>query len=318
MADDALAALGAAGPSPRILFVLGKGGVGRSTVAAALGLRLAQAGQRVLVLQWAVADAIGPWFGGRPAGFAPQEVAPRLSVCNFALAGALRSYFVDHLHLGFVYRGVLRAGPVARLIEVAPGIQEMFFLGELWWLTTLAEREAGLRFDRVVVDAPATGHGASLLDVPATLAAMGAAGLLAVETRRVQAMLADAARTGVVVVAAPEPLVVDETLELLPRLRARLGRDPLLLLVNRSAGAIAGEGDSPAWLEALATRLSPISAGALVELHRELRARVTTEAGLRALAAGRTARGVVSLPDLPGLGGGAIVARLAAVLGGPS
>src|SRR5512140_255478 len=238
---------------PRIVFVLGKGGVGRSTAAAALGLVAAERGERVLVVEWAVADAIGPWFGARAVGAAPEEIAPGLSVSNFALDEALRAYFVDHLHVGFLYRHVIRTRPVARMLDVAPGLAEMLFLGQLWWLVTLAEREANLHFDRVVVDAPATGHGASLLDVPATLAAMGAAGLLAVETRRVVELMADPARVGAIVVSLPEPLVVDETLELVPRVTDRLGRPPLALVVNRSA---AGLVDGDPWLPALVAPMS--------------------------------------------------------------
>lgn len=265
---------------PRIVFVFGKGGVGRSTIATALGLVRAARGERVLVLEWAVADAIGPWFGAPPAGAAPSEIAPGVSVANFSLDEALRAYFVDHLHVGLVYRHVIRARPIARLLAVAPGLEEMFFLGQLWWLVTLADREAGLRFDRIVVDAPATGHSTSLLDVPGTLAQMGASGLLALETRRVLELVADPERVGAVVVAVPEPLVVDETLELVPRIGERLGRPPLAVVVNRSAAAIAGATDDPPWLAALAAQVSPPSRHALAAMHRELRASVAVERSL--------------------------------------
>jgi anion-transporting ArsA/GET3 family ATPase len=296
--DPALKALSlfASSALPRIVFVLGKGGVGRSTVSAALGLMCAQRDERTLIMQWAVADAIGPWFAAAPAGPAPIEIAPQLSVANFALDDALRAYFVDHLHLGLVYRRVVRARAVARMIEVAPGLAEMFFLGQLWWLITLAEREAGLRFDRVIVDAPATGHAASLLDIPSLASAMATAGLLSVETRRVVEMLADPRRTGALVVSLPEPLVVDETLELIPRVTSRLGRPPLALVVNRSADTIVGHEAQPPWLDLLAAQLSGPSRGVMAELHDELRGRVVMEADLRC----RVACSTVSFAELPG------------------
>ncbi|HEY0990755.1 MAG TPA: ArsA family ATPase, partial [Kofleriaceae bacterium] len=268
---------------PRIVFVLGKGGVGRSTLSAALGLLCAQRGERTLIMQWAVADAIGPWFGAAPVGPTPTEIAPRLSVANFALDDALRAYFVDHLHLGLIYRRVVRARAVTRMIEVAPGLAEMFFLGQLWWLITLAEREAGLHFDRVIVDAPATGHAASLLDIPSLATAMASTSLLSVESRRVLDMLADPGRTGAVVVSLPEPLVVDETLELIPRVTSRLGRSPLALVVNRSADAIVGHDAQPPWLGLLSARLSEPSRRTMAALHDELHGRVVTEAELRRL-----------------------------------
>jgi Anion-transporting ATPase len=277
---------------PRIVFVFGKGGVGRSTVAAAVGLHLAERGERVLILEWAVADTIGPWFAAAPSGATYTEIAPRLHVTNFSLDEALRAYFVDHLHVGPIYRHVIRARQVARMLDVAPGLAEMFFLGQLWWLTTLAEREAGLHFDRIIVDAPATGHGTSLLDVPSTLTAMGTAGLLAVETRRVVDMLADPTRTGALVVALPEPLVVDETLELMPRVTARLGHPPLAVIINRSVAAIATDDAGPIW----PSTLSPQSRAALGAIHDELRAHASVERDLR----GRLVAPVISVPDQPG------------------
>lgn len=298
MAEAALPRQSRAGIAlPRIVFVLGKGGVGRSTVATALGLVCASRGEQTLVLQWALADAIGPWFGVAPAEAAPREIAPRLRVANFSLDEALRAYFVDHLHLGLVYRRIIRARPVARLLEVAPGLAEMFFLGQLWWLTTLAEREAQIRVDRIIVDAPATGHGASLLDVPATLTGMSLGGLLELETGRVIDMMADPARTGAILVSQPEPMVIEETVELVPRIARRLGRPPLALVVNASAAAITGAEDDPAWLAGCAPPLSPHARGAVIAAHRELRARAALEGELR----DRVAAPSWSIPDLPGL-----------------
>ncbi len=300
---------------PRIVFVLGKGGVGRSTVAAALGLQLAERGERVLVLEWAVADCIGPWFGAPVVGSKPVSITPRLSLCNYALEEALRAYFVDHLHLGLVYRHIVRSPAVAQVLEVAPGVAEMLFLGELWWLITLAEREVGLRFDRIVVDAPATGHGASLLDVPSTLSTMGVSKLLAVETRRVTEMMADPARVGAVVVSLPEPLVVDETLELIPRVTARLGRAPLALVVNRSAVTIANDAEHPAWLDDLRGRVSVHAYRAIEALRDELRAHVELELELRRRVRGAVAAGVVSLAELPGRAPIDVVRNIAHILG---
>jgi anion-transporting ArsA/GET3 family ATPase len=282
---------------PRITFVLGKGGVGRSTVSTALGAHLASRGERVLVLEWTVAEAIAPWFGLPPAGVDPVEVSPRLSVASYSLDAALHAYFVDHLHLPRFYRHVIDGPYVRRLIEAAPGIAELLFLGQLWWLTTLAAGEAGLVFDRVVVDAPATGHGASLLELPATLSSIGATGLLAFEVERVVTMMRDPAWTGALVVALPEELAVEETLELLPRATRDLGRKPLLALVNRSVARLGSLEDPPADLEALAARLSPEARDALATVLVELRARARHERALRAAIAGATTHGTFSLDE---------------------
>lgn len=303
------------GPLPRIVFVLGKGGVGRSTIAAGLALRRAAQGERVLVVEWAVADPIGPWFGHPEAGPTPMELAPRLAVTNFSLEEALRAYFVDHLHLGLVYRHVLHRRAVRSLLAVAPGLSEMLFLGQLWWLITLAEAEAGLRFDRIVVDAPATGHASSMLDIPTTVAAMSVGSLLAVETRRVTDMMEDPARVGAVVVTLPEPLVIEETLELVPRITARLGRPPLGIVINRSAAWLAARDpadDAAPWLAPLAAQLSPPQARQLCAIQAELEARLALEEALRGRLTGVTA---IALGELPGTPPRTVAEAAAGVLG---
>lgn len=281
----------------RIVFVLGKGGVGRSTVSTALGLMLAERGERVLVLEWTVAEPIAPWFGLAPAGAQPILVAPGLSVANYRLDEALRAYFVDHLRLPRFYRHIVSGPQLHGLIEAAPGIAELLFLGQLWWLTTLAEQEAGLRFDRVIVDAPATGHGASLLDLPATLLGMGATGLLGGEITRVVTMMHDPAWTGAVVVTLPEELALDETLELVPRVTTNLGRPPLAALINRSVARLGIEGATPPWLAPLEARLSPAAREGLATVHAELGDRARCEGRLRTALGGMTQLGTFSLDE---------------------
>lgn len=311
---------------PRIVLVLGKGGVGRSTLAAALGLSRARRGERVLVLEWTVAEPIGPWFGLAPVGVAPIEVTPGLSVANYDLDEALRAYFVDHLRMPSFYRRVLGNASMRRLIDAAPGISELLFLGQLWWLTTLAAEEAGLCFDRIVVDAPATGHGAALLDLPATLASMGAAGLLSMEIGRVVDMMGDASWTGTVVVTLAEELGVEETRELVPRATRGLGRPPLCAFVNRSTRALVdAEGGRPDALDSVLSRLPPDDRAALVTLHHDLTGRAVRERELVHTLAGVTGGGVVSLPEQLALLGDcsprvvveALAGTLEPVFGGP-
>jgi anion-transporting ArsA/GET3 family ATPase len=303
---------------PRVVFVLGKGGVGRSTVATAMATALARAGERVLVFQWALAEAIAPWFGLPPVGIDPREVSPDVSVANFRLDDALRAFFEDHLKMGLFYRHVVHGGAIHRLVEAAPGIAEMMFLGHVCWLTTLAEKEAGLRFDRVLVDAPATGHGASLLDLPATLGAMHAAGLMGSEIVRVQQMMRDPAWSGALAVSLPEELAVEETLELVPRATKSLGRPLLAVVVNRSATRLVTDEETPAWLAALGDRISPACARTLDGIHADLRGRLRFEAQLRRELQGSTQRGLFALDEQLALGVDAspraVVAALASSL----
>jgi anion-transporting ArsA/GET3 family ATPase len=286
---------------PRILFVLGKGGVGRSTVSAALAMALRRRGARTLVFEWTLSEAIAPWYGLAAAGIDPIEVEPGLAVANFCLEDSLRAYFVGHLGLGAFYRHVVNGRSMRRLVEAAPGIAEMMFLGHLCWLTTLAEKEVGLAFDRIVVDAPATGHGVSLLELPATLASMHASGLLGKEVGRVLEMMGDRRWTGALVVTTPEELATEETLELVPRATRSLGRPLVAALVNRSARSVLSDDAPPAWLDACGAALSPPARAGLAIVRAELRSRLGFERELRTKLAGATERGVIALDEQLGL-----------------
>lgn len=257
---------------PRVLFVMGKGGVGRSTVSAALGLHFAARGERVLLVEWALPEAIAPWFGAPPAGLEAVPLAPGLWTSNFSLPEALREYFVSHLGLGVLHDAVIASRPVRRLVDGVPGLHELMYLGRLMGLCTLVPEGgegAVPHFDRFIVDAPATGYGASLFAVPATFASLGAGGLLRIEVGRVERLLRDPALSGALVVTLPEELPVAETNELVPRLTRQLGRPPLALLTNRSLASLldeeSGAARAPRWLAALAARLAMDEARAGLE-----------------------------------------------------
>lgn len=281
---------------PKIVLVLGKGGVGRSTVSAALAEDLARRGERVLIVEWTIAPAIAAWFGATEQGIDPVAVAPRLSVMSFRLDAVLRTYFVDHLRLGLFYRHIIDGPHVRAFIEAAPGLGELMFIGHLWWLAGLAEEEAGLAFDRLVVDAPATGHGASLLDLPSVMSSLGATGLLALEIRRITDLLADPAKLGALVVALPDELSATETLELVPRVTRDLGRPPIAAVVNRCVPPL-GEGPSPPWLRALEDRLSPEAREGLDALASDLRGRARRAEDLRRALRGATRDGTFFLDE---------------------
>jgi hypothetical protein len=218
---------------PAIVFVLGKGGVGRSTVATALGAGFAARGERVVVAQWSVEDAISPWFGRPPTGFVTQAIADGLATKNFTLEAAFEQYFVEHLHSRAFYRTVVANRYVRRAMTAVPGLAELMFLGNAMAMISI-ERSA----DRVIVDVPAMGHGASLLAMPRVTRSLGLAGLLAVECERVAAMLADPARSAVIVTTTPDELAVDETLEFWPQITRELGRPPTAIALNFSVGRL--------------------------------------------------------------------------------
>ena len=218
----------------RLLFVCGKGGVGRTTISCAMAQAYALRGERVLLVQWALRDSISGRFQKPPCNHTVQVVAPGLETMNFQPDEAIREYFVDHLGLRLLHQLIIENKHVQRLIHAAPGVQELFFLGRLFWLTCLSLPERGWQYDRIIVDTPATGHGASLFQLPQTISQFGMTGPLAYESERVAKLLADSKITGVILATLPEELPVEETIEFAPQLTAALGRPPLAFILNRS------------------------------------------------------------------------------------
>ncbi|HUJ28525.1 MAG TPA: ArsA-related P-loop ATPase [Myxococcales bacterium] len=288
---------------PRILFVMGKGGTGRSSVAAAFGSAFAARGESTLVVEWSFLEAIAPWFGLPPAGHAAREILPGLSVMNYSLDETLREYFVDHLGVRLLHDHVITNRHVQRLIHATPGVAELLFCGRLFWLTSLAKEETGHEWQRIVVDAPATGHGAPLLAIPRTLAGFDLTGLLSLERYRVTRMFANPQWTGVAVVTLAEELAMEETTELRDRVQRELGRPPVALVVNRCVSRFLPDGSEPAW-----------HGPALRSIYRELLARRHRE---RELCADPIALALDEALMLPGDGSPrAVVESMAGTLRG--
>ena len=202
----------------------------------------------MLVAQWAISDAISPWFDRPPTGYAAAAIAPNLSTMNFSAEAALEQYFVEHLGMRALFRAVIANRHVQRATRAAPGLDELMFLGLVMWLTTLARDELGWSYDHVIVDAPAMGHGASLLGMPRVTRALG------MECARVAEMLRDPARSAAVVVTTPDELAVEETCEFWPRIARELGRAPLAAIINRSVrslGTLPTDPRACGWFDAL-------------------------------------------------------------------
>jgi anion-transporting ArsA/GET3 family ATPase len=216
----------------RLLVVTGKGGVGKSTVAAALGLLAARTGRRVVVAEVARRSDVAGRFGAPTGSFAERELAPGLFHVSVDPQLALEEYLRDQLPAAFAE--LLASSRTFGLLAAAtPGMRELLTVGKLWELAQPDRRTPGAEpFDLVVVDAPATGHGVAVLSAPRTFADAARGGPIARQGRLIHGTLSDPAVTGVVAVARAEELAVAETLALQEALRAQLGVELDALVVN--------------------------------------------------------------------------------------
>jgi hypothetical protein len=216
----------------RFILLSGKGGVGRTTVAAALARAAADAGKRVLVAQASAAERLGRLFGRfGPVGTDVVRLAPGIDAVNMTPQSALHQYGLMMLRSELVYRALFENRAVRGFLGAIPGLDSYAMLGKAWWHTT--ETVAGRpRYDLVILDGPASGHATLMLRIPGAILQAMPKGPLAGDARQIRALLSDEARTALVIVTLAEELPARETAELAAAARGPLGVPLGPLIVN--------------------------------------------------------------------------------------
>lgn len=215
-------------------FVVGKGGVGKSTLTAALALEAAQRGLRTLVIEFGGHGGVARLFGIEdPKPGVPSVVAPRVTALSLEGDEALAEY----LRLVVPIKRVLSAVFSSRLYRVfvagAPGLKELMTVGKVWYEADRRLGGGAPVWQRIFVDAGASGHSLQYLQMPAAAAATFQSGLVHREAVRVQSLLVDPKRTCVHVVAIPEELPVTEACQIVEKLRGPVGLPLGTLFLNR-------------------------------------------------------------------------------------
>jgi anion-transporting ArsA/GET3 family ATPase len=219
----------------RLLIIAGKGGVGKTTIACALGLLASQLGKRTLIAE---VDGIGraaSLLGVRPGGVGEaRAVSPGLSVMSVEGSAALAEYLEIIMPVKRVLQVVLSSRIYQYFVAAAPGLKELMTIGKIWYEAERIDEAVGeRRWDLIVVDAPATGHSLQYLGMPRAAREVFRAGLVGRESQRLNDLLTDATRTAINLVTTAEEMPVNETLEMYGRIRDDL-RMPLgYLFVNR-------------------------------------------------------------------------------------
>jgi anion-transporting ArsA/GET3 family ATPase len=309
----------------RLLLVTGKGGTGKTSVAAALGRLAADSGVRTLVVELGHAPVLPDLLcakRARPSGNPlrdPQPAGPNLFTLRLIPEEALLEYLELQLRVRMVARGIVGNAGFRRFLEAAPGWRELITLGKLWHMVTREDARGKPLWPLIVIDAPATGHGLTLLSTPTVILDTVRLGPLRRNTDLVQALLTDASRTLVLTVSLLEELPVNETLELRARVRELgLGLGPVIANGVEPPLALA---DAERVLEVVSTldaahAPSPLADPAAVcasVRHRLLRARMHT--GFLARLERETEASPLLLPWLEqGVDGPDGVAALAASL----
>jgi anion-transporting ArsA/GET3 family ATPase len=221
----------------KLIFVTGKGGVGKTTVSAALALLAAERGKKTLVCEVDAKGNLADFYETGPTRFEEREIQPNLWAMSMDTEASLKQYLSLQLKLPLVSR----IGPLARMFDfvatAAPGVKEIVTVGKLVW-----EVKEG-HYDLVVVDAAPTGHIVGQLAAPQSINQLVQVGLVRQQTGWMLEILGDPSLTGLIIASTPEEMPVNETIDLTHRIKSETNVDLAAIVVNRVLPELFGRGE---------------------------------------------------------------------------
>jgi anion-transporting ArsA/GET3 family ATPase len=243
----------------RFLFITGKGGTGKTTVTAALAVALAERGRSVLIAVCGPKERISTLLGSPPLGPDIALVSPNIFAVKINPEAAMREYGEMILKSRAVSSAVFGSKYVKGFFAAVPGLHQWAVLGKAWFHSIERTPDGRPRFDVVLFDAPATGHGLEMLRVPKIIVDIVPPGMLRKDAESAWKMFQDERQSGVVVVSLPEDMPANESVELAEAVRDELHLPIANVVVNQVVDLLFSDAEQTELQKRL--RLEPGSPG---------------------------------------------------------
>ena len=225
----------------KLIFVTGKGGVGKSYICAMLAHNLSSLhNKKVLLIESEPTGSLAKYFEHAPVGYEAVEVFSNIFLCQVNTQDALSEY----LQLYAKVPAWAKFGPLSKLIDIvaygAPGVKEILVVGKICYeFKNVAEGKSD--YDYIIVDSPATGHVVSLLEAPWSLSNFISTGMVAKQTKWMCDILENEDTTGVLVVANSDEVVLSETKELVEIIDNETHSETIGVLINKDSSLLKSD-----------------------------------------------------------------------------
>jgi len=200
----------------KLLIVSGKGGVGKTSVASALGLLASRRGKKTLIAEVNAAERVSALFGTPEIGYEETKLAENLYAINIDPRSAFEEYVVEQIHSKKLFHLIFENRFVRAFLDATPGLNELLEIGKIWALTERDKDPSGdPKYDLVIIDAPATGHGLAFLNVPRVVTEAVRVGPLKTKAEAIMKLVQDPKKSLLLVVTLAEEMPVNEALEMI-------------------------------------------------------------------------------------------------------
>ncbi len=229
----------------KLLIISGKGGVGKTTVALTLGELAAKRGKKTLIAEINSAEKISQIYQLKPIGYKETELKKNLFAINIDPHSAFHEYILEQIHSETIYHFVFENNLVKNFLDATPGLNSLLEIGKVWALTERDKNETGekSKYDLVIIDAPATGHGLALLQVPQIVASAVRVGPIRTKADNIVQLLKDKTKTLLMIVTLGEEMPVNEAMEMFHQAEEKIGIAVGPFLMNALYPAILNEND---------------------------------------------------------------------------
>lgn len=219
--------------SKRVVFVTGKGGVGKTTVTAALGVAASNAGKKTLVVELDTEGNIPKFFEENAAFNKPKKLGENLFAITIQPKNALHEYIILKLRFETIYKILFENRVVKFFINAVPGLNEILMIGKIWHLYSQTKNKGEPLYDLIIVDAPATGHSISFLQVPQTVRNIVRLGPIHEDAKKIETLINDREKTAVCLVTLPEEMPTNEAIDFFLINKSTLNFNIEMVLVNK-------------------------------------------------------------------------------------